>query len=73
VLFRQSQPSAALVGNKGLLALLDDNNTLVVDESPVLEPRYWARRGAVSGVDTDTRGTYFFDAFESPRSTFIGP
>ena len=73
MLFRQSQPSAALVGSKGLLALLDDNNTLVVDESPVLEPRYWARLGAVSGVDNGTRGTYFFDAFKSRRSTFIGP
>jgi len=29
--------------------------------------------GAVSGVDNGTRGTYFFDAFKSRRSTFIGP
>jgi hypothetical protein len=32
-----------------------------------------ARLGAASGVDTGTRGTYFFDAFESRRSTYIGP
>jgi hypothetical protein len=31
------------------------------------------RLGAVSGVDNGTRGIYFFDAFESHRSTFIGP
>ena len=28
--------------------------------------------GAVSGVDTGTRGTYYFDLFESHRSTAIG-
>ena len=32
-----------------------------------------ARLGAVSGIDTGTRGTYYFDAFESHRQTFIGP
>ena len=31
------------------------------------------RLGAVSGVDSGTRGTEFFDAFESRRSTYIGP
>ncbi|HEY6074068.1 MAG TPA: metallophosphoesterase, partial [Anaerolineales bacterium] len=29
--------------------------------------------GAVSGIDTGTRGTYYFDAFESRRQTYIGP
>ena len=29
--------------------------------------------GAVSGIDTGTRGIYYFDAFESHRQTFIGP
>ena len=28
--------------------------------------------GAVSGIDTATRGTYYFDLFESRRSTAIG-
>ena len=28
--------------------------------------------GAVSGMDTGTRGTYYFDAFESRRQTYIG-
>jgi hypothetical protein len=31
------------------------------------------RLGAVSGLDSGTRGTEFFDAFESRRSTYIGP
>jgi len=31
------------------------------------------RLGAVAGVDTGTRGTYYFDAFESRRQTYIGP
>jgi hypothetical protein len=29
--------------------------------------------GAVAGVDSGTRGTYYFDAFESRRQTNIGP
>ena len=29
--------------------------------------------GAVAGVDTGTRGTTYFDAFESRRDTYIGP
>ena len=29
--------------------------------------------GLVSGVDTTTRGTEYFDAFESRRITYIGP
>jgi serine protease len=41
-----------------------DNDTRRIDQ---------ARLGAVSGVDDGTRGTYFFDAFESRRSTYIGP
>jgi len=32
-----------------------------------------ARLGALSGIDTGTRGTYFFDAFESRRQNYIGP
>lgn len=29
--------------------------------------------GAVSGIDTGTRGTYYFDGFESRQETYIGP
>ena len=31
------------------------------------------RLGAITGMDTGTRGTYYFDAFESRRQTLIGP
>jgi uncharacterized protein YegP (UPF0339 family) len=31
------------------------------------------RLGALTGIDAGTRGTYFFDAFESRRQTYIGP
>jgi hypothetical protein len=29
--------------------------------------------GALASIDTGTRGTYYFDAFESRRQTYIGP
>lgn len=41
-----------------------DNDTRRIDQ---------VRLGAASGVDTGTRGTYFFDAFESRRVMYIGP
>jgi hypothetical protein len=41
-----------------------DNDTWRVDR---------ARLGALSGIDVGTSGTYYFDAFESRRQTFIGP
>jgi uncharacterized protein YjiK len=41
-----------------------DNGTRRIDR---------ARLGAVTGVDTGTRGTYYLDAFESRRQTYIGP
>ena len=41
-----------------------DNDTRRIDR---------ARLGALSGVDAGTSGTYYFDAFESRRQTFIGP
>ena len=41
-----------------------DNDTRRIDR---------ARLGAVSGIDTGTHGTYYFDSFESHRQTFIGP
>jgi len=31
------------------------------------------RLGVPAGVDGTTRGTYYFDAFESRRRTYIGP
>ena len=41
-----------------------DNDTRKIDQ---------ARLGAVNGIDSGTRGTYYFDAFESRRETYIGP
>jgi len=41
-----------------------DNDTRRVDR---------VRLGAVTGIDGGTRGTIFFDAFESRRQTYIGP
>ena len=32
-----------------------------------------AQLGAVAGIDTGTRGTYYFDAFDSRRQTYVGP
>jgi hypothetical protein len=41
-----------------------DNDTRRIDR---------VRLGAVAGVDSGTRGTYYFDAFESRRQSYIGP
>jgi hypothetical protein len=41
-----------------------DNDTRRVDR---------ARLGALTGIDAGTSGTYYFDAFESRRQTYIGP
>ena len=42
----------------------NDNDTRRIDR---------VRLGATSGLDTGTRGTYYFDAFESRRQQYIGP
>ena len=41
-----------------------DNDTRRIDRG---------RLGALAGVDNGTRGTYYFDAFESRRQNYIGP
>ena len=41
-----------------------DNDTRRIDK---------ALLGALAGMDTGTIGTYYFDAFESRRQTYIGP
>jgi calcineurin-like phosphoesterase family protein len=41
-----------------------DNDTRRIDR---------VRLGALTGIDTGTRGTTYFDAFESRRQTYIGP
>jgi hypothetical protein len=66
--------TAAGANNGGLTLWMDgvqeadltgvDNDTRRIDS---------VRLGAVAGIDTGTRGTYYFDAFESRRQTYIGP
>lgn len=66
--------TAAGANNGGLTFWIDgaqvanlagvDNDTRRIDQ---------VRLGPVAGVDSGTRGTYYFDAFESRRSTYIGP
>jgi PKD repeat protein len=41
-----------------------DNDTRRIDR---------VRLGAVAGIDSGTRGTYYFDAFESREQTYVGP
>jgi hypothetical protein len=41
-----------------------DNDTRKIDQ---------ARLGAVNGMDTGTRGTYYFDTLESRRQNYVGP
>ena len=41
-----------------------DNDTRRIDR---------VQLGAVMGVDSGTRGSYYFDAFESRRQVYIGP
>ena len=66
--------TAAGANNGGLTFWIDDvqqaNLTGVDNDTRRIDQ---ARLGAASGVDDGTRGTYFFDAFESRRSTYIGP
>jgi hypothetical protein len=41
-----------------------DNDTRRIDQ---------VRLGAIGGIDTSTRGTYYLDAFEARRAAYIGP
>ncbi len=64
--------TAAGANNGGLTLWIDgaqlagltevDNDTRRIDR---------VRLGAVAGIDSGTRGTYYFDAFESRRQTYI--
>jgi hypothetical protein len=66
--------SSAGANNGGLTMWID--GTQVADLTGVdndLRNIDVVRLGAVTGMDAGTRGTYFFDAFESRRDTYIGP
>lgn len=66
--------SAGGANNEGLALWIDgvlranltnvDNDTRRIDRG---------RIGAVAGIDSGTRGTYYFDSFESRQETYIGP
>jgi hypothetical protein len=66
--------TAAGANNGGLTLWIDGvqqaNLTGVDNDTRRIER---VRLGAVAGIDTGTRGTYYFDAFESRSLTYIGP
>jgi hypothetical protein len=68
--------AAAAVGanNGGLTLWIDDSqqaDLTGVDNDTRRIDR--VRLGALTGIDTGTRGAYYFDAFESRRQSHIGP
>jgi len=69
------QAATAAGANNGYLTLWIDgaqraNLTRVNNDTRRIDR---VRLGPVSGIDNGTRGTYYFDAFESRRQTYIGP
>jgi PKD domain len=67
--------STAVGSNNGFLTFWIDNiqqaNLTGIDNDTRRIDR--VRLGSVAGIDTGTRGTYYFDAFESHQQSFIGP
>ena len=67
--------ATAVGANNGGLTLWIDGaqqaNLTTVDNDTRLIDR--VRLGALAGIDAGTRGSYYFDAFESRRQTYIGP
>jgi len=67
--------ASASGANDGYLSMWIDGGgqitQAVVDNSGLRVDR--ARLGALTGIDAGTRGTYYFDAFESRRQNYIGP
>jgi len=67
--------STAVGANNGGLTLWIDGtqraNLIGVDNDTRRIDRI--QLGAVAGIDSGTRGTYYFDGFESRRQTYIGP
>jgi len=67
--------ATAVGANNGILALWIDGAQLANLTSVDNDTRRLDRvqLGTVAGVDSGTRGTYYFDAFESRRQIYIGP
>ena len=66
--------SAAGVNDGGVTLWMDgvQSATLTGVDNDTRRIEY-VRLGAVSGIDAGTLGTYYLDAFESRRQTYIGP
>ena len=69
------QAASAPGANNGILTLWVDgsqqgNFTNLANDTRRVD---YVNLGAVSGIDTATRGTYYFDTFESRRNSYIGP
>jgi hypothetical protein len=69
------QAATAPGANNGSLTLWIDgiqraNLTGISNDARRIET---VRFGAVAGIDSGTRGTEYFDAFQSDRFTYIGP
>jgi hypothetical protein len=69
------QAATAPGSNNGYMTLWLDQLQVLTIASLDMDTRRVdeVRLGAVSGIDTGTRGQYYFDAFESRRQTYIGP
>ncbi|MCC6457458.1 MAG: hypothetical protein IT328_21055 [Caldilineaceae bacterium] len=66
--------TAAGANNGGLTLFLDDVQRAVLNGVDNDTRRIDSvRLGAITGIDSGTRGRYYFDAFESRRQTHIGP
>jgi hypothetical protein len=66
--------TATGANNGGLTLWIDDvqrSNITGIDNDSRRIDR--VRLGPIAGLDSGTRGTYYFDAFESRRGTYIGP
>jgi RHS repeat-associated protein len=69
------QAATTAAGSNGILTFWVDgtqsgNLTNLVNGTRRIDA---ARLGPVGGIDTATNGTYYFDDFESRRTTYIGP
>ena len=69
------QAATAAGANNGVLTLWVDGTQIATFTNIDNDTRRvdLARLGGVAGVDNGTRGTEYFDCFESRRTTYIGP
>jgi hypothetical protein len=68
--------TAAGANNGGMTLWLNNPATPTANLTGIdndLQKVDWVALGATNSIDTGTRGTYYFDEFESRRSSYIGP